>query len=71
MEKIEIVLSFMRHIAISLVFEGILAVLLGVLVLVYPELLSLLVGLFLIASGVVSFASAMKVYKYSKIRIGL
>jgi uncharacterized membrane protein HdeD (DUF308 family) len=66
MKKIEIVIGFMRHIAVALVLEGILATLLGVLVLVYPELLSFLVGLFLIATGVVSFASAMKVYRYSK-----
>jgi len=68
MKKIEIVLRFMRHIAMSLVLEGLLAILLGVLILLYPELLSLLVGLFLIATGVVSFASAAKVYHYSKIR---
>lgn len=71
MEKIEIVLGFMRHIAMALVLEGILAILLGVLILVYPELLSLLVGLFLIGSGVLSFASAMKVYRFSKFKIEL
>lgn len=71
MHKIEIVLNFMRHIAISLIFEGILAILLGVLVLMYPEFLNFLVGLFLIGSGVVSFASAMKVYQYSKFKIEL
>lgn len=69
MQKIEIVLHFMRHIVATLVLEGLLAVILGVLVLVYPSLLSVLAGFFFIATGVVFFASAMKVYQYSKFKI--
>lgn len=68
MQKFEIVIKFMRHIAIALLLEGILAIILGVLILLYPELLAILVGLFLIMSGFVSFASAYKVNKYSKIK---
>jgi len=69
MEKIEIVFRFMRHIAIGLVLEGLLAVVLGILILIYPDLLGILVGLFLIMTGFVSFASAYKVNKYSKIKL--
>lgn len=71
MEKIEIVIRFMRHIAIALLLEGFLAILLGLLILVYPDLLGILIGLFLIMTGFVSFASAYKVNKYSKIKIDL
>lgn len=71
MEKIEIVFGFMRHIAISLILEGLLAIVLGVLILVYPDLLGILVGLFLIMTGFVSFASAYKVNKYSKLKFEL
>lgn len=67
-KQYEIVLGFIQHFAKMLVIDGIIAVVLGGLILLYPELLAVLVGLFLIVFGAISFYFAKKVWGYSKIK---
>ncbi len=69
MEKVEIIFKFMRNLAWGLVVEGIGGVLLGILILVYPDLLGLLVGIFLVATGIWAVALGIKVFGYSKLKI--
>jgi uncharacterized membrane protein HdeD (DUF308 family) len=64
----EFILVFMRHIAKMLIIDGVIAVVLGALILIYPELLAVLVGLFLIVVGAISFYFAKKVWAYSRIK---
>lgn len=71
MQKIEFIIHFLRHLAMSLVLTGLMAIVLGTLIFVYPDLLGILVGLFLVGFGFVSFASAWKIWRYSKVRVEL
>lgn len=71
MDKIEIIFKFMRHIAWALILEGLMAVLLGILIFLYPDLLSFLVALLLIVSGIISFIVAFKARSYSKFELKL
>lgn len=71
MEKIEVVFNFMKQIIWGLVIEGLLAIIIGILIFVYPDLLGMLVGILLIAGGIISLILAMKVKKYSKLQIKL
>ena len=71
MEKLEVVLKFMKNIVWGLVVEGVLAIIIGSLIFIYPELLGMLVGALLILGGIVAFVLAAKVNKYSKFKIEL
>jgi uncharacterized membrane protein HdeD (DUF308 family) len=66
MEEIEIITLSLKHIAWSLVWSGIFAIICGILIFIYPELLGMIVGLFLVAAGIVNIIAAMGVRKYSK-----
>lgn len=66
MEEIEIINLSLKHIAWSLVWSGIFAIICGILIFVYPELLGMLVGLFLVAAGIVNIIAAIRIKKYSK-----
>ena len=68
MKKIEISLKFVKHIVNGLILEGIVVILIGVLIFLYPDLLGMLVGIFLVVTGIMSFAMAGKLGKYSKIK---
>ena len=69
MEEIKIVFNFIKSLVWSLVFEGILAIIFGVLIFVYPDLLGMLVGILVVVTGIASIILAIKVNKYSKINI--
>jgi len=69
MEKIEIVFQFMKNIFWGLLTEGILLILIGILIFIYPDLLGMLVGFFAVISGILVLILAAKVNKYSKIKI--
>ena len=69
MEKIEIVFNFMKQIVMGLVIEGLLAIIIGILIFVYPNLLGMLVGILLVVCGIISLILAMKIKKYSKFEV--
>jgi uncharacterized membrane protein HdeD (DUF308 family) len=69
MEKFEIVFQFMKNLVAGLVIEGILSILIGVLIFIYPDLLGILVGILLIITGVIALIYAVKLNKYTKLTI--
>jgi len=71
MQQIEIVSKFMKNIVWGLATEGILAIIVGILIFVYPDLLGMLVGTLVIIGGIVSILIAVKINKYSKIKVDL
>lgn len=71
MQQIEIVSRFMKNIVWVLATEGILAIVVGAVVIIYPDLLGILVGTLTIVVGITSLVLAVKVDKYSKLKIGL
>jgi len=71
MQQIEIVSRFMKNIVWVLAMEGILAIVVGVLVIIYPDLLEILVGTLTVIAGITSLVLAIKVDKYSKLKIDL
>lgn len=68
MKKLEVVLKFIKHIVWGLILQGLLSVLVGVLIFMYPDLLGMLVGVGLVISGLLAFVLAMKVNKYSSFK---
>lgn len=71
MQQIEIVSKFMKNAVWGLTVEGILAIVVGVLIFVYPDFLGMLVGTLVVIGGIISLVLAVKVNKYSKIKIDL
>lgn len=71
MQQIEIVSKFMKNVVWGLMTEGALAIIVGVLIFLYPDLLGMLVGTLVIIAGIVSLVLAAKVNKYSKLKIDL
>lgn len=71
MQQIEIVSRFMKQIVWGLFLEGTLAIVVGLLIFIYPQLLGMLVGTLVVVGGVTSLVLAIKVDKYSKLRIDL
>ncbi|KKP37881.1 hypothetical protein A2483_04960 [Candidatus Peregrinibacteria bacterium RIFOXYC2_FULL_33_13] len=67
--KYEHVFKFMKNIVWSLILNGIFAIVLGLLILIFPDLLPILIGGFLIIFGIIALAFARRVNKYSKIDI--
>ncbi|MDD5639226.1 MAG: hypothetical protein PHR47_00225 [Candidatus Pacebacteria bacterium] len=65
----EIVSESLRQISNSFICNGILAILFGVLIFIYPNLLGMLVGIFFVAVGIISIFVATKITKHSKIKI--
>ena len=71
MEQFELIFKAIRNIVLNFVLTGILAILIGVLMFIYPDFLGILVGLFFVIIGVSSLIAAIKINKYSKIKIKL
>ncbi len=71
MQQVEIVSKFIKNFVWSAILEGLLILLTGILILIYPKLLSVLVACILIASSIVCFVIAAKAHRYSKIQIEL
>lgn len=69
MEKIELVIKFIKNIVGGLIVQGVLSLGVGVLIFIYPELLSYLVAALLVILGIVALILAAKVNKFSKIEI--
>ncbi len=69
MEKFEIVFQTIKNLVTGLVIEGLFAILIGVLIFIYPDLLGMLVGILLVITGVLALILAFKLNKYSKFKI--
>jgi len=70
-QQVEIVSSFMKNMVWGLAAEGILAIIVGVLIFIYPDLLGMLVGALVVIAGIMSIVLAAKLNGYSKIKIDL
>jgi Flp pilus assembly protein TadB len=71
MQQVEIVSEFIKNFVRSAILEGLLILLTGILILIYPKLLSILVACILIASSIVCFVIAAKAHRYSKTEVEL
>jgi len=71
MQQIELVSKFMKNVVWGLTIEGILAIIVGALIFIYPALLGMLVGTLVVIGGIISLVLAVKVNKYSKVKIDL
>lgn len=69
MEHIEIISKSLRSMAWMFALQGILAVVFGLLILTYPPLLAILVGIILVAAGILDVIAAIMVGKFSKIKM--
>jgi hypothetical protein len=52
-----------------ILMEGILAILTGTLIVIYPDLLGILVGMLLIIGGIGALTVAFKIKKFTKFKI--
>ena len=71
MKDLKVVFGFIRNLVIGLVIEGVLAIAVGVLIFIYPDLLNYLVAALLIIGGLLGIIFACKLNKYSKLKIKL
>jgi len=69
MSQIEFVFKFMKDIFHALILEGILAIITGILVIIFPDLLGILVGILLIVGGIGALVSAARIKKFTKLKI--
>lgn len=69
MEHIEIISKSFRSVAWMFALQGILAVVFGFLILAYPPLLAILVGVILVVAGLVGIIAAIMIGKFSKIKL--
>jgi len=71
MEQIELISKAIKNIVWNFVLTGIVAIIIGILVFMYPEFLRILVGFLLLVIGISSLIAAAEIDKYSKIKIKL
>jgi uncharacterized membrane protein HdeD (DUF308 family) len=69
MERIEIVLKSLRSMAWMFALQGILAIVFGFLIILYPPILAILVGTILVIAGIVGIIAAIMIGKVSKIKL--
>ena len=69
MSKIEFIFKFVRDIFWMAIVDGVVAIVAGILVVLYPDLLGILVGMALILMGIASLAFACKIRKFTKLEI--
>jgi uncharacterized membrane protein HdeD (DUF308 family) len=69
MEHVELVFKALSHMAWSLLLEGLLLIIFGILVYIYPALIILLASAFFIIVGLTLVSIGFKVKKYSKITL--
>jgi uncharacterized membrane protein HdeD (DUF308 family) len=69
MEHIDVIFKSLRSIAWLLALQGALAVVFGLLILIYPPLLAVLVGVILVFAGLVGIIAAIMVGKFSKVKM--
>lgn len=71
MKEIKIVFKIIRKVAAALIANGIIAVLLGILIIAFPVLLVYFVALALFVSAIIFFGLGYYIYKHSKITFRL
>ncbi len=69
MEHIDLVSKALSHMAWSLLLEGLLLIILGILVYMYPALVIILASVFFIIVGLTLITIGFKVKKYSKMTL--
>lgn len=69
MKHFEHVFRFVRKVVWQLVINGLIAIAVGVLIFVYPELLAYLVAAILVFLGLSSLIMAIRVNRYSRIEL--
>lgn len=62
-------LTFVQHIVQNLFFYGGVSLFFGILILIYPDLLGILVGILLIIVAIQAFRFAYKLRKYARIEL--
>ena len=68
-KDMSIELPFVQHVVQNLLFYGGVSLFFGILILIYPDLLGILVGILLIVLAIQAFRFAYKVHKYTKIKL--
>jgi len=69
MQNFEVVIKAIKNLIAGLVVEGLAAIVIGILIFAMPELLGMLVGILFILTGIVALGIAIRLKKYSKIKI--
>lgn len=69
MEHIEVISRSLRSVAWMFALQGILTVVFGFLIILYPPILALLVGIILIVFGVIGIIAAIMVGRFSNIKV--
>ncbi|PIP60237.1 hypothetical protein COX00_04225 [Candidatus Uhrbacteria bacterium CG22_combo_CG10-13_8_21_14_all_47_17] len=69
-EQHEFVIGIVQQAVQNLVFYGVVSLLVGILIIIYPNLLGILVGLMLVVAAVQAFRFAYTLNKYSRIKLG-
>ena len=69
MQKVEVVIKFIKHIVWGLIWEGVLALIIGLLIFIFPSLLGMLVGLLLVISAIYLFIMAYRINKLSSFKL--
>ncbi len=67
----EYVFKFMKHIVVNLALAGILSIVVGILIFIYPTFLAFLVSLLLIIIGLLCLKLAHRINKYSKVEVNI
>jgi|GEM_PF-1432177 uncharacterized membrane protein HdeD (DUF308 family) len=69
MEHIDVILKSLRSMAWMFALQGILAIVFGFLIILYPPILAILVGTILVIAGIVGIIAAIMIGKVSKIKL--
>jgi len=69
MQKVEVVIKFIKHMVWGLIFQGTVALVMGLLIFIYPELLGMLVGLALVVAAIAAYVLAYRVNKLSSFKV--
>ena len=69
MEHVDVVFKSLRSMAWTLALQGVLTIVFGFLILMYPPLLTILVSAILMAIGIVGIAAAIMIGNLSKFKV--
>ena len=71
MKEFAIVFKILRKISMALIANGIIALIVSALIIIYPRFLNLLVAIILLATAIIFFGLAHFIWKHSKLTIKL
>lgn len=66
---IKIVLNFIRNISRNIALGGLAVILLGILIIIFPQFFAVIAGISLIIIGLIILILAFKINRYSKFNI--